>query len=346
MIATIAWRLVGTTLGQEATAPTPQQAAAALTERGLVKKGYLWISPDEALLQQSLDRLPRLRKRWNQARERIVQEQRRRGLLRELLSARAEIAPLLKQKDLTKTEQQELSAKASRIQFGLDQLGFSSTDEFEEDDAIGLRPVVKEFVVAHHELLLASARVERLTDDVIVTGYDRWNNDPRVIQSLRALGDKAGLGPRKTYRIPRRKSEPTLRLTLTDWVPTYQEEGVYRIWGLLGEDAFVEFQYRPDRGFSLIPLAMLRKAGIPLADDAPRVILSQGQRVISGYRTTLPELRLGARVLKNLPAVVLPDGESLGRAQLGASAFRDVDARLVPQEFRLRLTTREPDPAP
>lgn len=323
-----------------------EEAKRLLRERGLVRKGFVWLSPSEVRLQSALAELPKLEREWRELQKEIGEQRDRHRTIRRGLKQRASLQEELKNNELTDKQKRQLMLALAALEKSLEQLGLSSSESFEPRETVALAPQLKELSRLHGRLIAQVLAAERLSDAAILQSYQPYRGDEAIMAALAALGDKAKLGPqRSTYKAVRQKAEQQRKLTFTDWLPLYQQDGQFWITAVV-EGGPVDFQFRPELNFTLIPIKALRKNGFRLTDDMPLVKLNLGKRALTGYRMQVDAVRLGKYEVRNVPVIVLPDGENELTAVLGQPALGSLRVRIDEENLVFRIGTPEETPEP
>lgn len=180
-------------------------------------------------------------------------------------------------------------------------------------------------------LLWIRAQVPRLTEE-----YARLAKLPDVATALNQLGNEK-LGPLKNYHLEVKRLTDYDKLVFTDWLPVYQQAGQTRLSSIVNEQAPVTFTWSEDSdGKLILPASVLEPCGLSLPENSPRQTIKLADRTLTVRELTIPTLRLGRHVAKNLTAWVLPpEGEDLG-ARLPRQALAGLCINI--ELDRLRLT--------
>ena len=172
------------------------------------------------------------------------------------------------------------------------------------------------------------------TTDVLDQEYQGLRADRTVQQALENIGN-VHLGPAKDYR--RNNRLATARDVFTAAQPVYRESGHWRIGAVLNERTTATFSYAEQNRPTTIAATLAQV--IELAPDpaAPAEMQRFGNRDVTVRRATLPALRLGKFVFRDLPVLLLPpEAEDLG-SQFGSGALDGCRVRLDPQRMTLEL---------
>ena len=198
------------------------------------------------------------------------------------------------------------------------------------------------FINARQTLALKLLAIRRAVPEM-EADYHRLAADLEVQAALRALGDGHRLGPLENYLAELRRLDEFERLVFTSWVPFYIQSDRMRIGAILNERTPITFSWDPDDGPTVLTESMLEAAGVELPPDAPAVaLLLRPNRPVVGRQMTVPALRFGSLVLRDLPVYVLgPDGEDLG-AMIGPGAFTGYDVHVEPARLQITFLPQSP----
>jgi hypothetical protein len=237
---------------------------------------------------------------------------------------------------LTKTNTD--APERQRIQ---QQIQLLESQAVEPDQLAGMSDVrarLIRFTNTRQTLALTLLTIQRAVPQM-EADYRRLAADLEVQTALRSLGEDHRLGPLETYRAELRRLQEYEQLVLTPWLPIYVQSGRMRVGAILNERAPLTFSWNSDGGPTVLTETMLEAAGVELAADAPTVPLSRGQgRTLNARKMTVPTLRFGQVVLRDVPVHVLgSEGEDLG-ASIGPAAFAEYDVQ--EERARLQLTIR------
>jgi hypothetical protein len=167
--------------------------------------------------------------------------------------------------------------------------------------------------------------------------YATLAQDAAVMRSLRQVGNQQRLGPVEDYDSDRflkglAKFEAAV---FTTEVPLYREHGALRVAGLI-ERTPVTFTWKESSEPTMITASVIEAAGLVVPENAPRTQQRvEDGRMLSVRRFTIPYVRFGKQVLRDVPALALPpEGENIG-TQIGTSAFTGLSPKAEPEKFRL-----------
>jgi len=198
------------------------------------------------------------------------------------------------------------------------------------------------FTNARQSLALRLLAIRRAIPEMD-TDYRRLEADLEVQAALRTLGEGHRLGPLESYLAELRRLDEFERLVFTPWQPIYLQSGRMRIGAILNERIPITFSWREDDGPTVLTETMLEAAGLELPAGARAVSLPAGRgRTLPAWQMTVPALRFGQVVLRDVPVYVLaPAGEDQG-ASIGAEAFTGYEVTV--ERARLQMTIRPQPP--
>jgi len=309
--------------------PSPEERLQKV--HGLVRlSGGVWGLPLEAELKEKLAQLPLLRESVVIA-EKELEE--RATANRRAWTEAAPAMETLKQAlgRLSPTDPQ-------RVPLAQQLTNLETT--VSEPSRLSLRGEVRARLVAFSRdrsllqlaLLWIRAQTPKLAEE-----YARLAKLQDVAAALKQLGNEK-LGPLKNYGLEVKRLPEFDKLVFTDWLPAYQQTGQTRFSAIVNEQAPVTFTWSEDTdGKLLLPASVLEPCGLALPDKAtPQQPIKLGDRRLLACQLTVPSLRLGRYVAKNLTAWVLPpEGEDLG-ARLPRQTLAGL--RINIELDRLRLT--------
>jgi len=192
-------------------------------------------------------------------------------------------------------------------------------------------------ITLRHDMTSAITKLKRLAI-AAETEYQQLRKDPEIGFALREVGDKQRLGPAIPYATYLASLPDYEAAVLTDWIPAYLQGSAIRMSGELAEETQATFSWHPQEQRVLIPMSMAKLAGLRIPEDAARQVIRVGDRSVEVRRFTLPYLRFGRCLLRDLPAYLLsPEAEDIG-ARFGASAFQGYQVTV--QRERLRVLIR------
>lgn len=318
--------------GRPAALPADEEAArAVLAQHGLVRLGRrTWVVADERKLREQLERLPRLRESIVTAERDLdaaIAANRERWTAAQPLAAAAKqnlakLSPGDPQRAVVEEQLAGLERSAARPAL------------------LGAQPGVRQQAIAlsarRNELLASIASIRAISKALDAT-YAQLARRPELTAALRQAGDEQRLGPARNYAAEEPRLAEFESLAATAWVPVYLLAGQMRVAALVGERTSVTFSYRDA---SDQPLVLTRSAaeaaGVVPEANAPREMIEAAPgRKVPAQQVTIPQLRLGKLLLKEVAGYVLaPEHEDLGN-RLGGLALQGHAVR--PQPERLRI---------
>ncbi|MCE9526816.1 MAG: retroviral-like aspartic protease family protein [Planctomycetales bacterium] len=182
-------------------------------------------------------------------------------------------------------------------------------------------------------LLWIRAQAPRLAEE-----YARLAKLPEVTAALKQLGNEK-LGPLKNYAPEVKRLTEYDKLVFTDWLPAYQQAGQTRLSAIVNEQAPVTFTWSEESdGKLLLPAGVLEPCGLALPKNSSPQTIKVADRTLIAHQLTVPTLRLGRHVAKNLTAWILPpEGEDLG-PRLPRQALTGLRINIELDRLRLTVT--------
>jgi hypothetical protein len=301
-------------------------------DMGLVRFGRAneWIQRRELSLRTRIDELPKLKENI-QANERQLVERIEQN--RQLWQVRRQTELRLKQLAATRStsdpQRQQLEQQIATLR----------TQAVPPDELGGMPDVQSRLVdlTSDRNRLTLSIVWVRETAPVIVDEYARLRADDRVTAALRKLGGNHTLGSGKSLDAELKQLAQYEPLLNSPSLPMYRQSGLPRVGAIINDRTPVTFTWRDSSEPATVTRSMLEAAGIKLPDDASRVEQTFGNRRLTTRQVTIPYLRFGRCVLRDVDAFVLPpEGEDLG-AQIGPAAFTGYSVKAEPEWLRLTI---------
>jgi len=309
-------------------APTPEDRLQK--EFGLVRlSGTVWGLPLEVQLKEKLAQLPLLRESVVTAEKELDD--------RAAANRRAwtEAAPTM---ETMKQALGQLSPTDPKRAPLAQQLAALETS-VSEPSRLSLRGEIRNRLIAFSRdrsllalaLLWIRAQVPQMTEQ-----YAKLAQREELTAALKQLGNDR-LGPQKNYTPEVKRLAEYDKLVFTDWLPAYQQATQTRFSAIVNEQAPVTFSWTEETGAELLlPSSAVEPCGLTIPERAPQQVVKLGERRLMATKITIPSLRLGRHLAKNIAALVLPpEGEDLG-AQLPRHLLSGL--RINIELDRLRMT--------
>jgi hypothetical protein len=307
----------------------------------LVRSGRVWITVTEQRLLDRLAALPKLRARvvdaevtlsqiaeanaafWRQSR--AVQL-----TIEQLERSRRSAANGARRKEIDE-ELRRQRKLARRLQ-----------GQAVEPAELGGVPSVRERLIAvsnHRNALLLSLLWIRATVAELAEQYRILAADPRVANALRDLNGDDQLGPLRDYDQRLEQLGEYDKLVFTSHLPLYRTGDLSRVSLIISDQAPATFTWRDSHEPTILTASSAEAAGVSVPPTAPQLRLPvAGGRKVDVRRITIPYLRFGRYVVRDVPALLLPpEGEDLG-SQVGPVAL--FGYQVVAEPERLRLTIK------
>ncbi len=300
-------------------------ARETLSMSGLTEVGRLWICRQELELRRQLARIDRLKSEYKKARDvvdgMIAANQTLGKSLQQAERRSAATLRLIKAATSNPAERRRLDAVAKankKIALGLKR-------QFLDSNQFGAHPAVRRHVIrlinARNRLTLAVFSIRR-ESATIATVYPPLQARVDIRQALADLGGAHRLGPARDYRADLARVAKIDSIINSAQVAVFRQDDHFRIPVIVNGRYPTILSAGHSTGPTVVPLSLLRAAGIRIADNAPRAVYQASRtRQLQVRRITIGSLRIGPAVYHNIEAFVLPpEGEDLG-ARLGKEAY-------------------------
>lgn len=339
----IAWR--GATLAAAVLLACPAVPGAEVSPRevlegeyGLRRVGSSWTIPLEGQLRAKLDALPEIRKRiveGESALAALVRAQQQQWAQKpQLEQLQAELQRKLA--SASASQRPQIEEEYRRVQTALTQIVAPG----ELAGVAALRARMVELIAARHSLLSTVAWVREHLPQ-LPDQYALLAENAAVARALSRLGAGHRLGPLRDYRGEmRRLAEFEASVTRSplfgEHAPVYLEGGRARLVLLVGDETPLTFTWATGDGPAVITANAAAAAGIAPAAGATHVLRRAG-RSLTAKPATIPYLRVGGRLVRDVPVLVLPpEGEDWG-SELSSSSLPGYVGQLELEQLRLRL---------
>lgn len=324
--AVLFWLLgIAAAVAQEGQAP-----AEVLARHDLVRIDRVWLLPLEVELRQELAELPKRRERIL-AVERELDE-RIEANRRAWQDSRAGLAAL--KQALVRLSPNE--PQRAVLQKQIDAVERSAVEPARLGAKSDVRSRVTAWTAERHGLALAAARLRRALPKLI-DEYAAVAETPEVKLALRRAGERQRLGPQRSYQAEMQRLAEYERLVFTRWVPMHWQSGHVRVTGLVNDWSPITFSWiEASQQQTLITATAAERAGLSIPADAPSAqVTLAGDRRVTARRITVPYLRLGACVLRNVSALVLPPEAEDWGSRIGREALAEHSVRVEAERLRL-----------
>lgn len=305
---------------------SPAEAERLLEQRGLTKMGTgaLWVGRSE-------DRLIKLLGRVGEYQHNVerLEQQLREQIVRNKIDWNA----------LEQARKQLKDAKGDAQKRTLKRTIKTLSSTCVKPQELVSRPEIQarliELATGRDRLLLTILAARREFRDMPAE-YKRLGSDRRIQSALDSLEQRARLGPARSYAEDMATLADAEKLVATDWLPLLQQSDLWRVNGVVNARAATTFTWEPGGGRVLLSGGVVELAGLSGELGNP-VEMTVGKRAFTARRLRLPQLQLGACVLTDVDAFVLPpEAEDLG-SRIGPKVFKGLDVRLDPQHLRLTI---------
>jgi len=317
-------------------------AVEFLSQKNLVRKGFFWLCPEEVKMVEGLASLKQLEKSYKESRTKIEQGLKKNSVAKAALTqARSEYDKLkqtLEQNPNMPTPQfnqmaTEINKRAELVNTYLPQV--VDLDSPEENSSF--KKLFVEMIDHRNKLLLTVLSV-RANLDKLPDCYAKLGEDAEVSEALKALGPQWKLGPAKNYTRDLKPLESAEALVLTDDTPIFRENKALQLSLILNDETPVILGYTTSAEYSIIAADKAKEIGLKIDDKAPVVNLNtDGGGALMARQVTIPSLRIGKHLLKDVVVLVLPEDAVAFPTFLGTGAFKDLNYTIVRDEFRFLI---------
>jgi hypothetical protein len=144
--------------------------------------------------------------------------------------------------------------------------------------------------------------------------YEVLKTATSIQSALKQINSSARLGPARNYQRDVVRTEAIAPSAFKNEIPGYLESGWFRMSAIVNEAHPVTFSLQPRDGPLLLAASAAERLGLTAKDftEPDRKVEVFG-RQLTAHPVKLASLRLGAGVVRNVPALVLPaEAEDLG----------------------------------
>lgn len=342
LLLSLAAALALAALPRHARAADDKAALELLGQKGLVRKGFVWLCPEEVKLIEGLASLKSLEKSYKDSRTKIDAGLKKDAATKAALAqARAEYEKkkLFLEQNPNLPDQQfnaiaaDVNKLANLVNTYLPQVvDLDSPEEIPTFKKLFLE------MIDHRNKLLLTVLAIRPHVDQLETYYAKIAEDKEVGEALKTLGPQWKLGPAKNYSRDLKPLESAEALVLTDDTPIFREDRALQLSLILNDATPVILGYTTQAEYSVLSADKAKEMGLKIDDNAPQVNLdTEGGRQLMARKIKIPSLRIGKHVLKDVEVLVLPPDAVLFPTYLGTGAFKDLNYTIVRDEFRFLI---------
>ena len=206
------------------------------------------------------------------------------------------------------------------------------------------RTVQARWLRLRNETLLATIQAAEYPHR-LVRAYQQLAEDPRVREAVTPLAPEYHrLGPTPALQKNARHIEGLRSQLLAEpveFLPSDTERGAFSVGVILNEQVAETLAIRPRANYSLLAESLVRKAEAPISEENGRQLNLGGVRFFAP-QATLPSLRIGRFLSRNVPVYVLPEAIGGRESFLSLQAFPEYRIVAEPGAPHLRIQSRAP----
>jgi hypothetical protein len=308
-------------------------ARAVLTRYRLSAQGNAWIAAEEAQLRRQIAGLDALERRHRQAQQQAAAMLEKNEKIRAQLIA-AEAAKKAGKQPPTPASSSTSSSNSAAGGKNPEELSSKRPDVTGTGELTPLQTAMIELVSARQAIFLASATIDRNLSS-LPERYSELQNRDDVLAALKELGDQQKLGPVKDYRRDAEKARQLSATAQRGPIPVFLECERFRLGVVVNERSPLTMSIAAEGEPTLITTGAALSLDLAPTADAPVREYRRGDRVLRAKEVTIPSIRLGAIVLRDVPALLLPpEGEDLA-SQLAVKSLTGYRSEL--HERRMTL---------
>jgi hypothetical protein len=315
-----------------ASAADADHGRSVLTRNGLSAHGTAWIVAEEAQLRRHIASLDALDRRNRQAQQQAA------AMLEKNEKIRAQLIAAEAAKKAGKQPPAPASSSASSGSSSdgkkPEELSSKRPDVTGTGEMTPLQAAMIELVSARQAIFLASAAIDRL-EGGLSEKYSELQKRDDVATALKELGEQQKLGPMKDYRRDADRGRQLSASAQRGPIPVFLECDRFRLGVVVNERLPLTMSIAADGEPTLIAAGAARSLGITPKAEAPIREDRRGDRVVRASEVSIPSIRLGAIVLRDVPALLLPpEGEDLG-SQLAVKSLSGFRSELSERRMAL-----------
>lgn len=318
----------------------PHSSSNLLTRQfRLVRNGRIWITPSEQRLIDRLDALPKLRVRILDAESALSQAVQQNAALWQQVDRVQQTIKQLEQSRgaATGNQRKKIEEELRRQRKLAERIQQQAIDPAK----LGGVPAVRRRLIAlsndRNELLLSLLWIRSAVAG-LAEEYELLAANSAVNGALRELGTGNQLGPLRDYDQRLRQLDDYDKLAFVSHLPLYRSGDRLRVSLIVVDQTPATFTWRESHDPTMITAAVAEAAGISVPAAARRSKLTvAGGRQVEVRAVTIPYLRVGRYVIRDVPSLLLPpEGEDLG-SQIGPVALPDHKAVARPERLCLTI---------
>ncbi|MDA7979827.1 MAG: hypothetical protein MPJ50_13750 [Pirellulales bacterium] len=325
-------------------------ATKTLEQRGLVRFGLVWVSPEEAKLRELLTAVRKqdaeLRKVKRQVDQALAENNRQLALVTQARVEADELGRLIDSGTLDVKQINQLTAEHNRRVDYVNSVGPGLFDAGSEVNNLPLARLQQTLLELRNSLVIKLLEIDRVAVE-IEGSYAPFSDDGAIEQALAKLGNNNRLGPAKVYNNELKRLARARTSALNGELPVNREDEDYRLWGVLDEQKGLLFTFLPGFKHRLLSTGDAENLGIEVTEDAvEKTVAYSEERQVKGRLVTISRLRLGSQVFDDVEFLVTGAKDADIGSVLGSSAFNGVRTKFEPQKLTLQMAGAEESKSP
>jgi len=307
-------------------------ARGVLMQNGLSASGDFWLASQEIQLRRQIAGLDALDRRHRQAQQQAT------AMLEknEQIRARLVAAEAAKKSGKAPASSSGSSTSGSTDAKKGPELNSKLADVTGIGEMTPLQTAMIELVAARQAVLLACAQIDRAIAE-LPEKYGELAKQEAITTALKDAGESQRLGPTKDYRRDGEKARQMASIAQRGPIPVFQECGQFRLGAIINEDFPLTMTISAEKEPTLITSTAGQSMGLTPQPDAMKRDYRRGDRTVKVTEVSIPSVRLGAIILRDVSALLLPpEAEDLA-SQLAIRSIEGYRTELVERRMALAI---------
>jgi aspartyl protease family protein len=179
--------------------------------------------------------------------------------------------------------------------------------------------------------------------DEITAKYDELKSNPEVTKALASLSastkSQHRLGPSKALGDAIKLLKRSAGSVQTESIELHRENGVFHVMAMLNGKVPVRMVFDTGAGLTTISSKLASQIGLkPSPSDSPVELTVANGAKVQGKKMTIPTVRVGKTVVKNVECAVMPQATGDVDPLLGQSFFKNLTIEFNQDTGRLKIT--------